>query len=431
MQKSTGDAAGSTPFLIISSDTHAGLRTDQYREFLESRYHPQLDLYLQWQQSTAGMRKKTQNDEFVREWYEENDEGLRGGWDAERRDRELDRDGVAGEVIFPDADAVAATTAVPFGAGIGMSGAGYDPELALAGARAHNRWLADLCRQSPARRRGVIVAPIVGNVEGAVTEIRRAHSDGLRGGIMIPSLWGHGNRPYHDEEYDRVWAVCEELGLPVQTHAGAAPGEDLGPHLGLYATEVYWWSARPMWFLIWTGVFERFPGLRFGVQECGLWWVADMLCQMDVAFDREHGTKKLAGFGGHMKRRPSEYFDANCFVGGSTAKRRELADRHQIGVGNILWGNDFPHPEGSWPHTREWLTHLFADVPEDETRVMLGEAAVEMFGFDRQEMISVARRVGPLPSELGQSGSSRPSLPGAPGRHWLDGPDVPEIGRSA
>jgi hypothetical protein len=156
---------------------------------------------------------------------------------------------------------------------------------------------------------------------------------------------------------------------------------------------------------------------------------------MDVAFDREHGTKKLASFGEHMKRRPSEYFDTNCFVGGSTAKRRELGDRYQIGVGNILWGNDFPHPEGSWPHTREWLTHMFADVPEDETRVMLGEAAVEMFGFDREELAAVARRVGPLPSELGLDEASRPNAglmaSGAQGRHWLDGPDVPQISKSA
>jgi predicted TIM-barrel fold metal-dependent hydrolase len=240
VQKATREADESAPFLIISSNTRAGLRTDQYREFLERKYQPQLDLYIQWQESTAGIRKETQNEEFAREWYEDNDEGLRAGWDAERRNRELDRDGVAGEVIFPDADAVSATPAVPFDAGIGMSGADYDPELALVGARAHNRWLADLCRQSPARRRGVIVAPIVGNVKGAVTEIRRAHADGLRGGIMIPSLLGHGNRPYHDEEYDRVWAACEELGLPVQTHPGAAPREDLGTHLGLYATEVSW-----------------------------------------------------------------------------------------------------------------------------------------------------------------------------------------------
>jgi hypothetical protein len=109
-----------------------------------------------------------------------------------------------------------------------------------------------------------------------------------------------------------------------------------------------------------------------------------------------------------MKRRPSEYFDANRFVGGSTAKREELSDRYQIGVRNILWSNDFPPPEGSWPHSREWLTHMFADVPEDETRLMLGEAAVEMFGFDHEELVAVARRIGPLPSELGQDKASRP-----------------------
>jgi predicted TIM-barrel fold metal-dependent hydrolase len=55
---------------------------------------------------------------------------------------------------------------------------------------------------------------------------------------MIPTLWAHGNRLYQDEGYDRVWAVCVELSLPVQTHAGAAPQEGLAPHLGLYATGV-------------------------------------------------------------------------------------------------------------------------------------------------------------------------------------------------
>jgi hypothetical protein len=109
-----------------------------------------------------------------------------------------------------------------------------------------------------------------------------------------------------------------------------------------------------------------------------------------------------------MKRRPSEYFDANRFVGGSTAKRGELSDRYPIGVRNILSGNDFPHPEGSWPHTREWLTHMFADVPEDETHLMLGEAAVEMFGFGHEELVAVVRRIGPLPSELGKDKASRP-----------------------
>ena len=57
--------------------------------------------------------------------------------------------------------------------------------------------------------------------------------------------------------------------------------------------------------------------------------------------------------------RPSEYFDRNCFIGASNTRRRELARRYEIGVGNIMWGNDFPHPEGTWPHTREWLSQAF------------------------------------------------------------------------
>jgi predicted TIM-barrel fold metal-dependent hydrolase len=421
----------SEPYLIISSDTHAGPRTEQYGEYLEGRYQEAFRDYLARQAATAEARAQLHDQEFVQEWQSEHKDEMRANWDAHQRDNALDSDSVTGEVIFPDADAVSAASSVPFGAGIGMIG-DYEPELALAGARAHNRWLAGLCQDSPDRRRGVIIAPIVDNVEGAVAEIRRAHADGLRGGIMIPSYWGYGNPPYHDRCYEPVWAACQELRLPVQTHAGAAPSQDLGTVLGLYATEVAWWSARPMWFLLWAGVFERFPRLRFGVQEAGIWWVADMLWRMDAAYDREFGTRKLAGFGEDVKRRPSEYFDRNCFVGASTATRREYADRHQIGVGSILWGNDFPHPEGTWPYTREWLAHLFAGTPVDETRLMLGLAAAAEYDFDVEKLTPVARRIGPTPADLGQDALGGPARPrsAAADRHWLTGPDIPEVARA-
>jgi len=47
-----------------------------------------------------------------------------------------------------------------------------------------------------------------------------------------------------------------------------------------------------------------------------------------------------------------------------------------------MWGNDFPHPEGTWPHTTEWLRSAFSDVPEDETRQMLGTTAATVYNFD-------------------------------------------------
>ena len=78
------------------------------------------------------------------------DGGNKASWDSALRERELDGDGIAGEVIFPDADVlgIGGVTSSPFGTGLAASGSD-DPELAMAGARAHNRWLADLCSESP------------------------------------------------------------------------------------------------------------------------------------------------------------------------------------------------------------------------------------------------------------------------------------------
>ncbi|ETZ98342.1 hypothetical protein I546_6906 [Mycobacterium kansasii 732] len=59
---------------------------------------------------------------------------------------------------------------------------------------------------------------------------------------MIPARWA-GYPPYHDRRYDKVWAACQDLQMPVHTHVGAAPQEDYGEHLGIYVTEVRWWGS--------------------------------------------------------------------------------------------------------------------------------------------------------------------------------------------
>ena len=136
------------------------------------------------------------SDEFQAEWFGEDEDGnslhelgLRGGWDAKKRDEELSADGVTGEVVFPGPDAVTGKMGAPFGAGFAID-ATADPELVLAGARAYNRWAAELCAESPQRRAGLIVAPILGDIDGAMAEITRAHDEGLWGGVIIPAQWG-------------------------------------------------------------------------------------------------------------------------------------------------------------------------------------------------------------------------------------------------
>jgi predicted TIM-barrel fold metal-dependent hydrolase len=295
----------------------------------------------------------------------------------------------------------------------------------MAGARAHNRWLAELCATSPERRAGVAIVPIF-DVDAAVAEIVRTRESGLRGGVLIPSMW-QPYPPYHDPCYDPVWATCAELSLPVHVHSGSADKASYGPHVGLYVTEVRWWSSRPLWFLIWSGAFDRHPGLRFVVTECGAFWATDLLWMMDTAFDREHGAKKLGEqLTANLQRRPSEVFDAQCAIGASNTRRRELARRYEIGVGNLMWGNDFPHPEGTWPHTREWLRDAFHDIPVDETRAILGGSAAELYGFDRAVLAPLAARIGPTPADLDQVGQDpdRWTELAAAGRPWLTGAEA-------
>lgn len=412
-----------TKYLVISADTHAGLPNEQYREWLDPEYREQFDAALIERARMAELAQQGfLNKEFAEEWHAENEEGLRGGWDAGRRDKELDADGVAGEVIFPDADSVTSGASAPFGAGLGSTG-DTDPELLMAGARAHNRWLAELCAASPQRRAGVAVVPILADVDAAVVEIRRASASGLRGGILIPPMW-QPYAAYHDPRYDPIWAVCEELALPVHVHSGVADKASYGAHIGIYTTEVRFWSARPLWFLIWSGAFERFPNLQFGVAECGAFWVNDLLWRMDLVYERDHGSQKLGEeLTSNITMHPSEYFDRNCFIGVSNTQRRELARRYEIGVGNICWGNDFPHPEGTWPHTREFLRDAFCDIPRDETAAMLGGNAAEIYGFDTPALLPLVDRIGPTPDDLGQSDDPTAKWAGLKqaGRPWLTG----------
>ena len=423
------------PYIIVSADSHAGLPTEDYRAYLSSKVHPQFDEFLSERAAVleASTRLGVRNEDYAKKWFEEHEEALRSGWDADRRDLELDGDGVAGEVVFPDADAVESRTCVPFGAGLGLSG-DMDPVLGLAGAQAHNRWLADLCAHSPERRRGVALVPITAPMHEVLAEIRRIKADGL-GAVMIPAMWMN-QTPYHDRSYDPVWALCEEMNLPIVTHSGPAARHEYGDHLGIYVTEVTWWPARPMWFMLWSGVFERFPNLKFGVTEAGCWWLPALMWFWDRLYLGQKGTEKLGAdpFRGAVSMPPSDYIDRNVFIGASNTKRRELGMRYEIGVDNIMWGNDFPHPEGTWPNTPAWLKKTFHDMPIEETRRMVGLAAADVYSFDLAKLAPHAERIGPTPRDFGQITDEDPTgdrlvqrwaSTKAVGRHWLTGHDFP------
>ena len=389
-----------TRHLIISSDCHAGLPPERYRDYIDPKYREVFDVALPIQNAEveAAARKFLVAD-INAEWRKGNETALSGAWDHDERLKVLDGDGIAAEVIFPDG--VTEKNLPPFGAGLSLPSEGIDAELQWAGARAHNRWMAELCQMAPERRAGLAIAPILWDVDEAVREIQWARENGLRG-ILIPTMWGKHDA-YHHPKYDPIWAACQDLGMVVHLHSAAAPMQDYGEQqgtMGIYLTEVVWWSARPLTFLIWGGVFERFPGLRLAIAESTTVWVPETLALMDQRYSETHYAAKLGDYRSHLSMAPSEYFAQNVRLGASCMPRREAEMRHQIGIDTIMWGSDYPHPEGSWPFTNEQLHETFHGLPEAELAAMLGGNAAELYGFDKAALAPIVERIGPEKSSF-------------------------------
>ena len=346
------------------------------------------------------------NYDYIMGWEHDNEEGLRGGYDPQQRDKELDADGVSAEVMFADADAITGMASPPFGAGL-SAGTITDPELAFAGARAHNRFLAELCAVNPVRRGGVGLVPITHDIDRGVEEVEwLAAQPGIRG-VMVPTMW-HDHLPYNHPAYDRVWAACQAAELPVHTHSGEAPQDEYNENIGIYLAEVVWWTARPMWHLLFSGAVERFPSLKFVVTVGAAYWAADMMWKWDQYMGGGHTTAKLAAMlKGKISRLPSDYFGTNLFIGASTMSREEIRRRHVIGCDTVMWGTDYPHPEGTWPHTVARLRSDFADVPVEDAELVLGLTAARCYGFDVDALRPLADRIGPTPADLGQDPTRR------------------------
>ena len=387
-------------YIVVSADGHAGLKCEDYRPYLEAKYYPQFDEFLAEREARRSEQLRL-NYDYITNWETQNEEGLRGAHDAEQRDKELDSDGVAAEVIFADSDAITGMESPPFGAGL-SAGMIEDPDLAFAGARAHNQFLIELCSTSPERRAGIALVPICHDITRAVAEVEYlADKPGIRG-IMIPTMW-HNRMPYNNPAYDPVWAACAAAKLPVHTHSGEAPRDEFNDEIGIYLAEVVWWCARPLWHLLFSGAFERHPDLKFVVTEGAAYWAADMKWKWDQYFGGGHTTKKLvAMMKGKISKLPSEYFGTNIFIGASTMAKEEIRRRHVIGCDVLMWGTDYPHPEGTWPNTVQRLRDDFGVVPVPDARMMLGETAARCYGFDLEVLRPIADRIGPTPRDLGQ-----------------------------
>jgi len=376
------------PYILITADTHAGGSHAQYREYLEPGYR---DAFDEWR---GGYRNPSQAHYGTKK--------LRN-WDLEVRSTDQNSQGVVGEVVYPN-------TVPPFFSKSIVTAQPPRPEnfeRALAGIRAHNRWLKDFCAEDPDRRAGVgLILP--NDIDEAIKDVQWIAEAGLRGGVLLPLVpedctW---LKPLYHRDWEPLYAAIQDCDLVMNQHSGQGlPDYGSGPVAeALWISEVPFYCKRGYSHLLMSGVFERFPRLQYILTESGCSWAPAMLQSLD---NIHYGI--LAGAIGEMdystmdwvlKEPPSFYARRNCYYGASFPSLAELDGRHEVGLEQILWGNDYPHYEGTFPYNLESLQLTFGGIPERERRMILGENAAKLYKFDLDKLRPLAARHGPTPEQV-------------------------------
>jgi predicted TIM-barrel fold metal-dependent hydrolase len=380
--------------VIVSADCHAGAPLHGYRDYLASRWHEDFDAWAQAYQNPFSDLDEIYADR---------------NWDSAKRLRHLEEDGIAAELIFPN-------TVPPFYPANGIVAgppSAEEYERRWAGLQAHNRWLADFCADAPGQRAG-IAQLLFNRVEDAVAEIRWARGHGLTGGVLMPAIPpGSGIPPLWDLSYEPIWQTCEDLGIPINHHGGSGtPDYGYGPGMPrlMYLQEFAFFSHRVLWQVVWGGVFERHPNLRYVVTEQGFGEVLNERLTHDGLYamlngygDEQQYVAAREMVGDYVKTlslRPSEYLQRNVWFGASFMSSADAARRDEAGVQRVMWGADYPHTEGTWPKSRASIAAALTGVSEAEGRQLLGLNAVDLYGFDLPVLQGVADRIGPRPEEI-------------------------------
>ncbi|MGW1029049.1 amidohydrolase family protein [Streptomyces sp. NPDC002577] len=387
-------------YTVISSDTHAGGSHAMYREYLDPQWHEEFDAW----------RGKYKNP-----FSDLGDARRHRNWDDEMRNSQQDADGVVGEVIFPN-------TVPPFFPSFVLFARPPQADeypRRLAGIRAHNRWLADFCADAPERRAG-IGQIFLNDIDDAIADVRWIKEHNLRGGVLLPTIPPDVDwiKPLNHPDYDRLWAVCEELEVPVNVHGGTgAPAYSRHPSSALIMlAEVAHYSRRPLLFLMLSGVFERFPRLKLVMTEQGCAWLPALLNQLDGILKavRDNGAVGELRFKPEhvLPKSATEYFQQNVWLGASFPKIADVrAAREALGVDKFMWGSDYPHDEGTYPYTTLALRQVFHDWPEADVRKVLAENAAQVYGFDLDVLGPRAAELGPTVAEVARPLTELPDNP--------------------
>ena len=366
-------------YFMVSTDCHANEPADLWAKRIEPEYRGRIPRVetdengVQWR-VTEGYRP-----DRIRIQAFEGEDQLRAKAGADPKDRQVDhqRDGIDAEIIFPNKGL--AMWATP------------DPVFAMAQCRVWNDWAHET--YGPYPEMIPVAAVATGDLDGTMQEIERCAKLGFKA-LTLPCkpIWGAhdvGHVNYNLPHFDPMWALIEETGLPITFHVstGRDPRASRGNGGAIinYVTHSLSPTIEPIANLCASGVLERFPKLSFGSVEAGIGWLPWLLDAMDEAHRKHHmwARPKLQGL-------PSDYFRSNGFATFQEDRAGLLLAAEFGLVDNFMWANDYPHHEGTWPHSAEAIERTMAHLDDTQRAKILGLNAARVFNIDVPEAQRIA-----------------------------------------
>lgn len=331
---------------LISADSHVAVSLDSIRQRLPRSMHEPFDEAIA-EQARIDEEHRGGRTLSLEDWDMEamRDPGYR---DPVARLAAMDRDGVDAEVLYSEVSAFRA---------YGLVRGDWRPI-----SRAFTDHLTEFASHDPDRLAVSYQVPII-DIPYAVSEVQRLAGLGARS-VHLPNFPSELGLPdYHDESYDPLWGVLQDTGISISHHLGTRPSlwevfrRDPTPQAAIFTSLPAMGLSEVVAWWILTGTLERFPGLQIVFVEPSLFWIPGYIAQLDRMSERYD----LPG----LRLRPSEYFHRNIactFMDDEVG----LTLRHLVGIENILWSTDFPHPATTWPNSQEVVARQFADVPVSE-----------------------------------------------------------------
>ena len=295
--------------------------------------------------------------------YRDGRKGIRRPGDPTLRVKEMDRDGVDAEVIYGILAAAAKLN---------------DREASNELLRIYNNWMNDFCKHHPDRYIGLACLPY-GDIDAAVAEVHRVAKLGFKG-VELSCSWDM--EPMWHPNWEPLWAAINEVNLPLHFHTFPSVSPKIREQYSGLTLRALMYSSLCMFqitlaniltALMGRAVFERYPNFKVVFGESGIGWIPYVLDRMD--FEYEDQYKDLP-----LKMKPSEYWRRQCKATFQFDRvGTKLID--EMGIETLMWGSDYPHPDGVWPESEKYITEQFSHLPADITRKMTCETAGKFYGL--------------------------------------------------